>query len=440
MMVSKRRTLYGMDIDWPNTKALVMGLGLFGGGEAAARFLLKRGARVVVTDLRGEAALVDVIDRLGHSDRLTLRLGCHDSADAAWADVLVVNPAVKSPWNNPMLQAARSSNTRVLTEIRLALGTHPARHVIGITGSQGKSTTAAMVAHMLQRKHPELSPRLGGNIGGSMLDDPPPRDASLVVELSSFMLYWLATDATDASDRFTPGVAAMTNLAPNHLDWHETFEHYAASKNAIFNSTVTCAEPRRVEAPLNPPHITLSIPGEHNQTNAALAVAIVLEHLIVRGVLDEATPAITEAYGAALCDFPGLPHRLFRLGVFGGIECVDDSKATTPDATIRAVGAFPETQRIHLIAGGYDKGSDLRDIAHLAPRLAGLYTIGATGAALATDGGMMCETLANAVACARSRAKPNDVLLLSPGCASWDQFTNYEARGRAFAEAISQAY
>lgn len=440
MMVSKPRTLYDMDIDWPNTNALVMGLGLFGGGEAATRFLLERGARVIVTDLRSEADLAEVLARIGQSDRLTVRLGGHDLADAEWSDILIVNPAVPSPWNNPMLQAAKASGTRLLTEIRLALGTHPAQHVIGITGTQGKSTTAAMVAHILKRLHPELSPRLGGNIGGSLLDDPPHRDASLVVELSSFMLHWLATDASDEGDRFTPGVAAITNLSPNHLDWHETFDHYTASKHAMFNSTVACAEPRRVTPPTDPSPIALSIPGEHNQTNAALAVAIVLEHLKVRGVLEEATPALAEAYGAVLSDFPGLPHRLYRLGNFGGIECIDDSKATTPAATIRAVGAFPDIHRIHLIAGGYDKRSDLCDIAKLAPTLAGLYTIGATGEALASEGGTMCETLDNAVACARSRAKPGDILLLSPGCASWDQFTHYEARGRAFFEAVKRVY
>ncbi len=429
--------------DLTGRRAVVMGLGRFGGGEAVARHLRRLGAEVVVTDLRPAEELERSITGLAETG-VTFRLGAHRVEDFTAADLVVVNPAVPHPWDNPFLREARAGGARLLTEIRLAIGDHPAERVIGITGSAGKSTTAAMVQHALLRIRPDLQSRLGGNIGGSLLDDPPRSDSTLVLELSSFMLHWIAGDGGAPEDRFTPGVALVTNIAPNHLDWHRSLEHYAASKQAIFSASPACAAPRRVDAARCPwrtdvlSELRLSVPGTHNRENAIDAIATVVEHLAVvdGGVEDPLGTA--RACAAALQDFPGLPHRLEFVGERRGIRFFNDSKSTTPDAACLAIDSMPSTQRTHLIAGGYDKGSDLESIARRTGDLAGLYGIGATEAAICEHGGRACGTLANAFDEAVASACEGDVILLSPGCASWDQFTDFEARGRTFRELVER--
>ena len=177
--------------------------------------------------------------------------------------------------------------------------------------------------------------------------------------------------------------------------------------------------------------ICLAIPGQHNQANARLAIATA-----VRIGLDGTTAA------EALADFRGLPDRLQLVAEQQGRRFFNDSKATTPEATRVAVAAFDDPTAVHLLAGGYDKKIDLAAIVELAPRLAGLYTLGATGRSLveAVRGGHAeyCETVENAVTRARARMKTGDVLLLSPGCASWDQFDNYQQRGTAFRASVEK--
>ena len=424
-------------------RAVVMGLGRFGGGEAVARHLRRLGADVLVTDLRPPEELERSIAGLTEAG-VSFRLGEHRIDDFTNADLVVVNPAVPHPWDNPFLLEARAGNARILTEIRLAIGDHPAKRVIGITGSAGKSTTAAMVQHALLKVRPDLRSRLGGNIGGSLLDDPPHAESTLVLELSSFMLHWLAGEAGASEDRFTPGVALVTNIAPNHLDWHQSLEHYTASKQAIFTASPPCAAPRRVDPSSCPwraelrSELDLPVPGTHNRENAVDAIATIIEHLtLLEGEVSD-PHAIARACANALRDFPGLPHRLEFVGERRGIRFYNDSKSTTPDATCLAVDSMPSARRTHLIAGGYDKGSDLDAIARQAEDLAGLYGIGATEPTICGHGGEPCGTLAKAFDRAVASACEGDVILLSPGCASWDQFTDFEARGRIFRELVER--
>ena len=440
-----------MSQDFSNIQAVVMGLGLFGGGEAAARHLAASGAKVLITDLRSENELSTTLSRLNpllESGQITTRLGEHVIEDFLKADLVVVNPAIPQPWENPFLIAARSVGAKILTEIRMAIGNTPSERVIGVTGSSGKSTTSAMIHHAMKSVYPELNPTLGGNIGGSLLEDPPLPNASLILELSSFMLYWLATDASKEEDRFTPATAVLTNITPNHLDWHSTMEHYVSSKKSICAPSIACSAPHKVTLDehssskeverLIESELNLKIPGSHNRDNARLAVLSILTHLKIRKMNTESELSIATRLTQALEDFPGLPHRLHHLGTFSDIECFNDSKSTTPEATLKAVESLSPPSRIHLIAGGYDKGVDLKPISQLSDSLAGLYTIGDTGPALAMNSGRHCHTIEGAVQAAAEHARPGDVLLLSPGCASWDQFSNFEARGNAFEAAVKR--
>ncbi len=426
--------------DLSRRRAVVMGLGRFGGGEAAARSLAASGASVLVTDLGAADDFQDAIARLAPLG-VEFRFGAHLAEDFRTADLVIVNPAVPRPWTNPWIRIARDAGARLLTEIRLAIGDRPAANLIGITGSAGKSTTAAMTHHALQRVCPDFHPRLGGNIGGSLLDDPPPPDASIVLELSSFMLHWLVGDGGRTEDRASAATVAITNITPNHLDWHESFTHYEGCKRAIASATPVCPAPRLVAASDDDldasidPWLDLRPPGEHNRRNARLAVRLAAAHLEVRTgqVVNQRT---LEALARGLSDFAGLPHRLEHVGDVRGIRCFNDSKSTTPEATLLAVDAFEDAGRVHLIAGGYDKGSDLAAIAALAPRLAGLHAIGDTGPSLLGHGAILDRTLEHAVESSFAAARPGDVVLLSPGCASWDQFTNYEVRGDTFRRLI----
>ncbi len=427
-----------------------MGLGRFGGGVGVTRWLAEHGASLRVTDLEAPdqlAASVEQITDLVTSGAVTLRLGGHDEADFVDCDVVIANPAVSAPWNNRYLQAAQNAGVTITTEMRMVVDRLPdRRRVIGITGSAGKSTTSAMIAHILRDLGRPVV--FGGNIGGSMLPavGTIAADTWVVLELSSFMLHWLAG--------WSPGVSVVTSFSPNHLDWHGGIDHYRASKQQLLASqrpgdTAILCEELSDWAP--PPGVRcvrldrhamvegLVIPGHHNHRNAAMAVEAVLAAVTSQPMEADRLRGPAEA---AVRSFPGLPHRLELVGQHRGIRFYNDSKSTTPESTMLAVASFAEEPgvgggRIHLIVGGYDKGSDLAPLGRLAASLAGLYTIGVTGPAIdQASGGAStpCGTLEAAFDTLWPRLKPGDIVLLSPGCASWDQFQNYEARGARFTE------
>jgi UDP-N-acetylmuramoylalanine--D-glutamate ligase len=417
-------------------RVTVMGLGRFGGGAGVVRWLAGHGAHVLATDLQPPSTLgasLDELKDLVADGRIALRLGGHQVGDFETCDLVVANPAVPEPWENPYLRAAEAAGVPITTEIRLATERLRRDRIIGVTGTAGKSTCAAMVHHVLGRSGRRA--HFGGNIGGSLLNclETIDRDDWVVLELSSAMLYWLGRDVgAPGRPGWSPHVAVMTNFAPNHLDWHGTLEHYRRCKRSIF-AYQRPGDHALLTDDLDPaaPPVPLSIPGPHNQKNAQLAVAAACA----------AAGLIPEKAAGTLSDFAGLPHRLQLVAEEHGRRFYDDSKSTTPPATCLAVEAFDDPARVHLIAGGYDKGVDLAGIASLADGLAGLYTIGTTGRRLADAAGPHShagyfETLDRAAEGAFGRMRPGDVLLLSPGCASWDQFDNYEARGEAFCRLV----
>lgn len=429
-------------------RVLVMGLGRFGGGVGVTRFLASRGAKVLVTDLspadqlhKGLAELADL--------QVDYRLGEHRTEDFTSADLIVVNPAV-DPRKNPYLLAAAEKGVPTTSEIRLLIENLPARdRVVGITGSSGKSTTTAMLGHVLRKLWGEARVHVGGNLGGSLLPDLPriAPNHLVVLELSSFMLEGLAPA------RWSPHIALVTNLLPNHLDRHGTMRDYALAKQQILEHQQAAdhailgpvptqwIQPRTtrvkwLENLSNYSHTAippLLVPGEHNRRNAAMAIEAAACLGFSR--LDACE---------AIKTFAGLPHRLQLVAERAGIRYYNDSKATTPEAAMLALSSFPKGV-LHVILGGSDKGSDFTAMASLAKAHSrAVYTIGVTGdriAALADAAAgeaavLRAGNLRAALEAAAVRLREHDVVLLSPGCASYDQFENYEDRGNQFASLV----
>ncbi len=402
-------------------RVLVMGLGRFGGGLGVTQWLLDQNAYVLLSDLASEEELEPQLSQLGSHDRLQLALGSHNVDDFRVAELVIANPAVKKPWENKFLLAAWEAGVRVTSEIQLLTEQLDRRKIIGVTGSAGKSTTAAMIHAALQSNGtPSM---LGGNIGGSMLQrlDSVTEETIVVLELSSAMLWWLGDDRTGG---WAPHVAVLINISPNHIDWHGSLESYTQCKESIFTFQTDGDIAIRGEDILCD-NSQIQLLGEHNKQNAAIALAAAM-----------AVGAEESKAKWGIANFQGLPHRLQQVGE----NLYNDSKSTTPQATALAVDSFTDPSRIHLIVGGYDKKIDLSLISEQAVRVAGLYVIGETAARIvdAVAGGYAknCGTLTKAVDTISKRMDDSDIVLLSPGCASVDQFENYEQRGDAFCRLV----
>lgn len=485
-------------LDFSESRITVMGLGVFGGGAGVTRFLVSRGARVTVTDLRPEEELAE---GLAEIEDLPVEkvFGEHRETDFRDTDMVIANPAV--PMDSAYLRMAEEAGVPVESEMSLTLRLLPSRRVVGVTGSNGKTTTSHLVHHLL--KAAGENSWLGGNMGGSLLDkvDSIKSNDPVVLELSSFQLERCGPLGLG------PDIGVITNLTPNHLDRHGDFDTYVDAKAWIF----TCAMAAVINAEdetsmrrfgnLDLPTLRFSsespvdegyflndgaiferragsesclmstedvrLPGVFNLENlmAALAASAWVRN-------SDPLPKAALAAGAS---FKGVPHRLERVASKDGVVYINDSIATTPESCCAALNALEG--EIHLIAGGYDKELPLDDFAGvIAQRAFSVYLIGATGPMLekaiihaiqgsnaavcgpgnVRDSGLdrvsgkgiqgsgenvphieMAGTLERAVRRAAEKAKPGATVLLSPGFASYDQFRNFVERGDCFRRSVA---
>jgi len=443
-------------------KVLVMGLGRFGGGVDTARFASECAGSVFVTDLATEEQLQESIKALEGLKGIEYHLGGHRKEDFAQADVVIVNPAIEP--DNEYLAIARANEVYVTSAMniffKLCKGT-----IIGITGANGKSTTAALTEHILKAGASQGDVKYGdvylsGNIGNRALLgtlDKIGRDDLVVLEISSFQAERLAEIEAG------PRISLLTNLTANHLDRHKSFEAYCSAKEnifklqkpdsgqeavSIFNGEDAIAsswyekykkEDGRVCLKYSAVDVSegirqvYTLPGRANLSNLAGAMAIARYFCVG-----------DEAIKKNLGGFKALEHRLEFVAEIDGVRFYNDSIATTPESTMAAIEAFE--QGVVLIAGGYDKGLGFDELAKLiANRTKAVVLIGNTAGKIA-DAVSSCPgqkpkitiaaTLEEAVKISNRLAEKGDVVLLSPACASYDMFDNFQQRGNEFVDLV----
>jgi UDP-N-acetylmuramoylalanine--D-glutamate ligase len=417
-------------------------LGLARSGAATVRALLAGGARATAWDNDAERCGA-IEDELGGG---TLTVANLDLLDLASFDALVVSPGV--PLNtHPLAARARAAGVPVIGDIELfaqARADLPAHKVVGITGTNGKSTTTALVHHILDTAG--VPARMGGNIGLPILAQQPlPEGGVYVLELSSYQI--------DLTQTLDCDVAVLLNVTPDHLDRYDGLAAYAASKARLFamQSRAQLAvvdyeaeaefgvlddapEGMRVRfidgVPLPGEQARWpSLQGPHNAQNVQAAVAVA-----------DALGVTSDDVARALETFAGLPHRMERVATLNGVAWINDSKATNPESAAPALAAFP---RIHWIVGGKAKGDGLDACVPHLGHVVRAYTIGEGGPRFAAvlRGHVPVaevETLERAVKLAAQEAERGDVVLLSPAAASFDQFRDFEARGLAFRAAVEE--
>ncbi|MBV5316800.1 MAG: UDP-N-acetylmuramoyl-L-alanine--D-glutamate ligase [Desulfobulbaceae bacterium] len=443
-------------------QAVVIGLGT--AGLSTVKFLLRQGLRVAVSE-RGTIDQIDpyVLKFLQHS-AIRIETGGHSAAFLVGADVVIPGPGV--PLSLPIIRAAREQGLPIMGELALAAGRYSVP-VIAVTGSNGKTTVTSLIGTLLQMGG--KTPFVGGNIGRPLLDyfaDPGPY-ATVVLELSSFQL--------DLAGAFRPDVGLLLNISPDHLDRHGSLSAYTAAKMNLFGAQVVGDvailggdDPVADAAPLNGGVLGFWF-GKEERCAARIIDGQVRVRLERSGVACEemydlagtrlhssvnqlnAAAAILaatlcncsrEAIIAGLAAFEPPPHRMAEVGEIDGVRFINDSKATNIGALQAALGGC--TSPVILIAGGRDKGGDYTMLQEVVrAKVKHLVLVGEAAdlmeAALGTVVGTeSATTMADAVRKAKAAAVSGDLVLLAPGCASYDMFSGYEERGRVFAECVHQ--
>jgi UDP-N-acetylmuramoylalanine--D-glutamate ligase len=439
----------------------VLVVGLARTGVATALFCAARGARVTATDTRGESEIGEAIAKL-HEAGIVLELGGHREKSFLEQDLIIPSPGV--PADGVHLKAARAKGVTIWSEIELAYRFMKGR-LLGITGSNGKTTTTSLIEHIL--KTAGMQTVLAGNIGTPLIAcvDAMNDETWTVAELSSFQL--------ELVDTFRPNIGVFLNLTPDHLDRHHTLQAYGAAKArlfenqtgedaAILNADDAATTPYAPSLPrvywfsrkqrvaqgayVRAEEIVFRQDGKEEILlkieDIPLAGAHNLENVLAAVAAARLAGATATAIAKGVRSFAGVEHRLEFVSEIDGVRYYNDSKATNVDATVKAIDAFPG--RILIILGGKDKGSDytvlqkpLREKTILA------LLIGAAAEKIEKQiSGSVAleraETIERAVEIASHAAQRGDVVLLAPACASFDQFQNYEHRGRVFKDLVRQ--
>jgi UDP-N-acetylmuramoylalanine--D-glutamate ligase len=447
-------------LELKNKRVLVVGLGK--SGLAAARFLKARGARVTVSDARPAMLIAELSELLEQG--YMVEAGSHGLLTFRRQDLIVVSPGV--PMSTPELKQVRAMGAHIIGELELG-AQYLQGEVVAVTGSNGKTTTTTLIGEIL--KAAGRSTLVGGNIGRpvtAMVDESTAESWS-VLEVSSFQLETVET--------FKPKIALVLNITPDHLDRHGTFEEYAALKarvtefqtaedflilNGEDKDTQMIAAKTKAQIywfstrrPIKQGTFVhgesiLFVPREGASSERVMPVAEIplagahnVENVLAAVCAARLAGVESETIRAAVREFKAVEHRLEFVREVGGVKYYNDSKATNVDATLKAVEAF--AGGIHLILGGKDKGSDYRVLESLLrERVKTVITIGSAAEKIERqlDGVVKierAETLKRAVAYAHEAAVAGDTVLLAPACASFDQFENYEQRGRVFKELVA---
>ncbi len=445
---------YGMT--FLGKKVLVMGLGLHGGGVGTVKFLIRRGARVTCTDLRSVQDLRPSLNALSRYKNIRYVLGRHRKKDILASDVIFKNQSVR-PYS-PFLALARKRHIPITSDTAVFFRECPAR-IIGITGTRGKSTTAALIEAFLKKRYKRVF--LAGNIRKSMLELLPQlkKEDVVVLELSSFQLEDLTTE------KRSPHIAVMTNIYRDHLNWHRTMAEYIRAKSNVFRfqkrgdflfipkgdklllRTVESAKSHVIKTtlPQEFKKIVDATLGAHYRSSVGLAVGVARK----LGVSKNGIQFVVR-------HFKGLPARQEEIAVKRGAHFINDTTSTTPEAAIAAIQRFrPLARCLVLIAGGEDKKLDFREMARMiAQNVDILVLLPGTGTEklkreltrlhrLAKHGGQgimnyelremnTAKSMRESVRVAYKNAKRGDYVVLSPGAASFSQYLNEFHRGEDF--------
>ncbi|MBI5814483.1 MAG: UDP-N-acetylmuramoyl-L-alanine--D-glutamate ligase [Nitrospinae bacterium] len=443
--------------DYKGKKALVIGLAR--SGVAAASLLASRGAAVTVTDMKKAEDLGEFSMALPSS--VAQKLGGHEGIGPEGFDLAVISPGV--PWDAPFPAAVRRAGVEMISEMELG-SRHIGAPMIAITGANGKTTTTTLAGRMMEAAGKRTF--VGGNIGAPLCGAAGKDYDWIVAEVSSFQMEGVKT--------FRPKVSAVLNVTPDHMDRHKTMQAYAALKAAIFKNqgegdTVILNAEDGVTLSFNPPAgaqtlwfghachgwqgawiengaavadmgagkiklfdlADLKVPGSHNVENALAASLAAL-----------AAGASPHAVAEVIKGFTGLPHRMEIVDVVNGVTFINDSKGTNTDASIKSLSGY--FKNVVIIAGGSSKGADFGAFADTIRRHAkGAVLIGKTAPQIQSALGgfspaQRASDMREAVRAAAAMCAEGDTVLLSPACASFDMFNNYEHRGDVFRAAVAE--
>lgn len=451
-------------LEFRDKRVLVMGLGLHGGGAGTVKFLAQKGSKLTVTDLRNQKILRPALKNLKELKNIRYILGRHRKEDFLRSDLIVKNPGVKP--NSPFLKIAEKGKIPITSDLGIFFKNCPGR-IIGITGTRGKSTTAYLIWSFLKEKFKNSADRqtspnfskknlggrvfLAGNIRKSVLEILPrvKKNDWVVLELSSFQLHDLA------EEKKSPQIAVITNIFPDHLNWHKSFSDYVRAKSNIFifQSARDCLFLARSDGFLRklakkaPSKIILAgLPnalknvvdrnlGKHYRNSAALAVAVAKHLEVERKIIQE-----------VFKKFKGLEGRQELAATKRRIRWINDTTSTVPEATMAALERFarPAPRRLILIAGGQDKNLDFRKMS-LAIKKYASFLILLPGTATEKLKKLLpkldlveVKSMSEAVKKAAKFAEGRDFVVLSPGAASFGLFANEFDRGEKFVDAINK--